>query len=114
MPLDQEMVENAKAREKPFRLLDERGLFLVMNLSGSKLWQFKYRFAGKDLWLPLGTYPEVTLEIAREKRDEARRLIGEGRSPSHELKAAKLWQRLEGRSSFKAVALDFIGKMDGR
>lgn len=114
MPLDELALKNAKPCEKPFKLWDRGSLCLVVSPSGSKLWRFKYRFAGKDQWLPLGAYPEVTLENAREKRNQARLLIHEGRNPSREQKAAELWQILDARNSFKSVALDFITKMGGR
>ena len=114
MPLDELTLKNAKPCEKPFRLWDGGSLCLLVSPSGSKLWQLKYCFAGKNQWLPLGAYPEVTLENAREKRNQALLLICEGRNPSREQKAAELWQILEARNSFKSVALDFITKMGGR
>lgn len=114
MPLDELTINNAKSREKRFSLSDERGLFLHVNPSGSKLWQIKYQFACKARQVSLGPYPEVTLEMAREKRDLALLQIREGRNPSHEIKATSLWQLLEARNSFKAVALDFIKEKGSR
>ena len=114
MPLDELALKNAIPCEKPFRLWDEGSLFLLVSPSGSKLWRLKYYFAGKNRCLPLGAYPEVTLDNAREKREQARQLIREGRDPSLEQKAAKLWQVLEAQNSFKSVALDFVTKMGGR
>ena len=114
MPLNELTIRSAKPREKPFKLADERGLFLLVNPSGSKLWRLKYRIAGKEQLLALGAYPEVTLKTAREKRDEARLLIRDGRNPTRERKAAKLRQMLEAQNSIKAVALDFITKMGKR
>ena len=111
MPLDDLTIRNTKPAEKPFKLSDERGLFLLINPSGSKLWRFKYRFAGKEQLLALGAYPEVTLKTARAKRDEARDIIRDARDPSFERKAAKQRQILEAQNAFKAVALDFITKM---
>ena len=114
MPLDDLTIRNTKPAEKPFKLSDERGLFLLINPSGSKLWRFKYRFAGKEQLLALGAYPEVTLKTARAKRDEARDIIRDARDPSFERKAAKQRQILEAHNAFKAVALDFITKMGRR
>jgi hypothetical protein len=111
MTLDDLTIRNTKPAEKPFKLSDERGLFLLINPCGSKLWRFKYRFAGKEQLLALGAYPEVTLKTARAKRDEARDIISDGRDPSFERKAAKQRQILEAQNAFKAVALDFITKM---
>ncbi len=114
MPLDDLKIRNTKPAEKPFKLADEKGLFLLVNPSGSKLWRFKYRFAGKEQLLALGAYPEVTLKTARAKRDEARLTIRDGRDPSSERKAAKQRQILEVQNAFKAVAIDFIDKMGRR
>jgi hypothetical protein len=88
MPLNEPTIRNAKPREEPFKLGDERGLFLLVNPSGSKLWRLKYRHADKEQLLALGAYPEVSLKIARAKRDEARMLIRDGRDPSRERKAS--------------------------
>jgi hypothetical protein len=89
MPLDDLTIRNLKPAAKPFKLADEKGLFLLVNPlpAGSKLWRLEYRFAGKEKLLALGNYPEVTLRKAREERDEARRVIREGRDPSVERKA---------------------------
>ncbi|MGB8868622.1 MAG: integrase arm-type DNA-binding domain-containing protein [Rhodomicrobium sp.] len=110
MPLTEAAIKAAKPREKPFKLSDEKGLFLLVNPSGSKLWRIKYRIAGKEQLLALGAYPDVTLKQARARRDESRSIIHNGRNPSAERKAAKQRQMLEAKNSFKAVALDFIAK----
>ncbi|MGC2628796.1 MAG: Arm DNA-binding domain-containing protein, partial [Rhodomicrobium sp.] len=60
MPLTEAAIKAAKPREKPFKLSDEKGLFLLVNPSGSKLWRIKYRIAGKEQLLALGAYPDVT------------------------------------------------------
>jgi Arm DNA-binding domain len=99
MPLDDLTIRNAKPREKPFKLFDEKGLFLLVNPVGSKLWRLKYPFAGKEKLLALGAYPEITLKTARTKRDQARLAISAGRDPSGERKAAKRRQALEAQSS---------------
>jgi integrase len=114
MPLDELTIRNAKPREKPFKLFDEKGLFLLVNPAGSKLWRLKYPFGGKEKLLALGAYPEITLKAARTKRDEARLAIREGRDPSGERKAAKRRQALEAQNAFRTVALEFIEKMGRR
>ncbi len=70
-----------KPKDKPFKVADDRGLFLLVVPSGGKLWRMKYRFAGKEKLLSFGSYPDVPLVRAREKRDEAscqRNLSGSG------------------------------------
>ena len=74
-------VRNARPREKAFKLSDEKGLYLLVETSGSKLWRLKYRFANKEKKLALGVYPEVTLAQARERQLEARRLLANGAIP---------------------------------
>jgi hypothetical protein len=64
MPLTDTAVRNAKKREKPAKLSDERGLHLLVSSVG-KYWRFDYRFAGKRKTLALGVYPDISLAIAQ-------------------------------------------------
>lgn len=68
-------INNTKPKDKPFKLYDEAGLFMQITPSGGKLWRFKYRYEGKEKLLAIGSYPEVTLASARERRDNARKLL---------------------------------------
>ena len=67
----------ARPREQSYKLYDERGLYLAVEPSGSKLWRFKFRYAGREKKLSLGSFPETSLQEARNKRDEARKQIEE-------------------------------------
>ena len=78
-----------KPREKPYKLADEKGLFLLIQPTGAKYWRFKYHFAGKEKLLAIGVYPDVSLANARNKRDEARKLIASDTDPSVAKKTAK-------------------------
>jgi integrase len=98
----------AKAGEKPVKLYDERGLFLLVMPNGGKWWRLKYRFEGKEKGLSLGTYPDTPLSSAREKRDEARRLIAQGIDPSADRQAAKASR--SDSNSFEAVAREWFVK----
>ncbi len=80
-------IRSAKPREKPFKLFDERGLFILVNPDGSRWWRFKYQFETREKLLSLGIYPDVPLRRAREKRDDARRLVADGVDPSARRKA---------------------------
>src|ERR1700683_71841 len=82
-------IRAAKPREKPYKLFDERGLYMLINRDGSRWWRFKYRFEGREKLLSLGVYPDVPLKRAREKRDEARRQVADGIDPSAKRKAEK-------------------------
>jgi hypothetical protein len=60
MPLSDTAVKNSKPKKKKFKIADERGLYLLVQVNGSKYWRFKYRFDGKEKLLALGVYPDVT------------------------------------------------------
>ncbi len=75
-------VKTAQAKEKDYKLSDEKGLYLLVRSSGRKYWKMKYRFAGKEKKLSLGVYPENSLKDAREGRDEARNLLKRNIDPS--------------------------------
>lgn len=79
MTLTDTQIRKVKSREKPFKLSDGKGLFLLINTNGSKLWRLKYRFVEKEKSLSVGIYPEVSLAQARKKRDEARQLLADGK-----------------------------------
>ena len=108
MPLNETAISDAKPREKPFKLLDGPWLYLVVNPSGLKFWRLEFHLRGKGKTLRLGDYPGVTLQAAREMRNDAQLAMREGRF--HEWKAARLWQRVETRNSFKSIALDFLAQ----
>lgn len=82
MPLNDSTIRSAKAPDRPRKLADEKGLFLLVSPNGSKLWRLKYRIAGKEKLLALGAFPDVSLKRARDRRDEARKLIADGIDPN--------------------------------
>src|SRR5437016_1413049 len=83
-------VRAAKPSDKPQKLFDEKGLFLLVNPVGSRLWRFKYQFQGKEKLLSLGKYPDTSLKKARDRRDECRRQLACGIDPSAERKGERL------------------------
>jgi len=85
-------IKAAKGRDKPYKLSDERGLFLLVTPQSQKWWRLKHRFEGKEKSLSLGVYPEVGLKLARERRDEARQLLLRGTYPSSRRQAEKISQ----------------------
>jgi integrase len=85
-------IRNAKARETPYKLADGGGLTLLVKPNGAKLWRFRYRFQGREKMLSVGSYPDTDLALARDNREEARKLLSRGIDPSAkrtEVKAAK-------------------------
>lgn len=82
-------IRTAKSLDKSYKLTDTHGLYLMVSTTGSRLWYFRYRFAGKESRLAFGAYPQVTLAEAREKRDAARKLLASDISPSQLRKTEK-------------------------
>jgi hypothetical protein len=75
-------VQNAKPKAKSYKLSDGYGLHLCIEPHGSKLWRFSYRFDNKEKMISFGSFPEVSLASARAKREDARKLIADGKDPS--------------------------------
>jgi integrase len=109
MALTDIAVKNAKAETKPLRLKDERGLYLEVRPEGGKWWRLRYWLNSKEGRLSLGTYPDVSLKMARERRDEARRLIAQGIDPSDARKAQKA-VTVEDENTFERVAREWFAK----
>ena len=82
-------VANTKPRGKPYKLADERGMYLLVKPDGARWWRFDYRRPGttKRNTLSLGTYPDVSLRQARERRDQSRKPIADGIDPGAKRKA---------------------------
>ncbi|MGE5539631.1 MAG: tyrosine-type recombinase/integrase [Gemmatimonas sp.] len=122
MPLTDAAIRAAKPSKKPVRLFDGGGLYLEIAPSGGKWWRLKYRFGGKEKRLSLGTYPEtplagrkdaktgVWMDGAREKRDQARRLLAQGIDPGEHRKATKRAKDGLTANSFEAVAREWFAK----
>jgi integrase len=97
-------IRSAKPKSKPYKVADGDGLYLLVNPNKSRWWRFKYRVDGKEKLLSLGVYPDVSLKLAREKRDEARKQLANGINPSEHRQATK-----QARAdSFKAVADEWL------
>ncbi|MGZ8910994.1 MAG: tyrosine-type recombinase/integrase [Methylococcaceae bacterium] len=108
MPLSDTAIKNAKPRnDKPFKLPDEKGLYLLITVAGGKWWRFDYRFAGKRKTLSMGVYPETTLKDARIKRDEARELIAKDIDPGENRKAVKSSKAESAANSFEVIAREW-------
>jgi integrase len=97
-------IRTAKPTEKPYKLFDGGGLYLLINPSGARWWRFKYRFGGKERGISLGVYPTVTLKDARDRRDDARRLVSKGTDPSAQRQTVKVSQT----ETFEKVAEEWL------
>ena len=111
MSLTEVAVKNAKAKTKPYKLADEKGLYLLVAVTGGKLWRMDYRFAGKRKTMALGTYPDVKAAAARDKRNEARTLLAAGVDPSENKKAQAKAKAALAANSFEVVAREWFAKM---
>ena len=109
MPLSDPAIKKAKPEAKPYKLTDEKGLFLLVNAAG-KYWRLAYRFGGKQKTLALGVYPDVPLTRAREKRDDARKLIADGIDPGELRKVNKTQRTERAANSFEAVTREWYAK----
>jgi len=107
MALSDTTCKNVKPKEKPFKLADEKGMFLLINTNGSKYFRFKYRFAGKEKTLALGVYPDTSLKSAREKRDEARGMLANSIDPGENRKAVKSSKAESAANSFEVIAREW-------
>lgn len=111
MPLTDTAIRNAKQSAKPFKLGDEKGLFLLVNPSGSKYWRLKYRFGGKEKSLSFGIYPDVSLKEARARRDSARALLSQRVDPAEQNKIERAKERDEQARQISATG--FLLDSDG-
>jgi len=110
MPLTHLKVERAKPKEKQYKLADERGMYLLIHPKGGKWWRLDYRYQGKRKTLSLGTYPDVSIKVARKKRDDARSILDGGVDPAYYRKLNKELRV----DSFEAVAREWFGKFRGQ
>jgi len=106
MPLTDILVRNAKPGPKAIRLKDERGLYLEVAPTGGKLWRLRYWIGSKENRISLGRYPDISLREARERRDEARKLIANGINPSESRKEQKA-EAVQDALTFEAVAREW-------
>lgn len=120
MALSDTRVRTAKPAEKPIKLFDSDGLFLLVqpvgkkSPKGSKWWRFKYRFGGKEKLTSFGTYPEISLSDARQRRDDARKLVANGVDPSEFKKEQKTAKIELTENCFEFVAREWLTKFSGK
>ena len=81
MPLSDIKIKNLKAEEKPYEVSDFEGLVILIKVSGSKSWRFKYRVDGKEKLLVIGDCPAHSLAQAKKARDAAKALLAQGHRP---------------------------------
>lgn len=110
MALTNTQCQNAKPKEKPYKLADGGGLTLLVNPNGAKYWRLRYYWLDKEKMLGLGVYPRLSLAQAREKREEAKKFMAQGIDPSAAKKQAKREAVMNAENTFEAVAREWHGK----
>lgn len=118
--LSEAKIRASRPKERAYKVFDERGLFMLVTPTGGRLWRFRYRMGGVEKLLSLGAYPDVPLKRAREKREDARKLVADGIDPSAKRQAeratrvetfeasAKEWLELQSKS-LAAETMDILG-----
>lgn len=96
--------------DKPYKMADEKDLYLEVDPSGGKYWRFKYRILSKEKRISLGVYPEVSLADARDARDDCRKLVAKGIDPSENRKALKEGRKGLAADDFETVAREWLTK----
>lgn len=108
MKLTDVAVRKAKPRTKPYKMADGGGLFMLVQPNSSKYWRLAYRFENKQKILALGVYSDVSLILARERREAARKLLATGIDPSENRKAKKRARLDSSENSFEVVAREWL------
>ncbi len=98
------VIKKAKPEDKPYKIADGGGMYLLIHPTGSKYWRFKYRFLGVEKTLALGVYPDISLADARERREQARKLLANDTDPNETKKEARRILQAATVNSFSALA----------
>jgi integrase len=110
MALTELQIKNAKAGQKVIKLSDGGGLQLWITPERKRYWRYAYRFEGKQRVYAIGVYPEIGLKAAREERDQAKRVLAEGRDPMAAKRQSKAGQAVSSAVTFEAVAEELLEK----
>lgn len=112
MALTVTAINAAKPKDKPYKLTDGLGLYLLVTEAGGRLWRMNYSFLKKQKTLSLGSYPEVSLAKAREKRSAAREALADGRDPAEVRKEKIREQRAKAEETFQAIADEWFTRLE--
>lgn len=93
-------IRKAKPGDKPQKMHDAQGLYLLLTPAGGKLWRYDYRWQGKRKTLALGRYPQLSLAAARQAREQARQQLEAGADPAQ----AKQQQKAKRHQTLQAWA----------
>jgi len=110
MPLSDIKIRNLKTKEKPCKVVDFEGLFILVKASGSKSWRFKYRLGGKEMLFVIGDYPAHSLAQARKARDSAKALLAQGIDPNEAKQEDKRIMEAAKGETFIKLGQAFLAK----
>ncbi|MDI3515890.1 MAG: hypothetical protein PWP40_3119, partial [Rhodocyclaceae bacterium] len=102
----------AKPKEQLYRLNDLRGLYLEVKPNGVKAWRYRFKLGGKGSWFALGDYPTVSLPEARDKCEEARKLVKQGINPVQHRQLERLKREQDSTNTFETVAKEWLALRD--
>ena len=108
MKLSDTAVRKAKPEAKSYKMADGGGMYLEVMPTGAKYWRLKYRYGGKEKRLAFGVYPDVSLAQARERRDDARKLLANSTDPSAVKQAQKTSKAELAENSFEVIAREWF------
>jgi len=111
MALTETRLRALKVKDKPYKVADQRGLYIEVTPSGGKLWRFRYRIGKVEKKLAIGSYPDISLKQAREATYEARHSVASGGDPAFEKRKQKIREEFLSAQTFEAVAREYIEQM---
>jgi integrase len=103
-------VRGSKPRETQYKLVDGNGLYVLIHPNGSKYWRYRFRLRGSESVFAIGQYPQVSLQQAREARDDARRAVKSGMNPAHERKLVAKKANAQAANTFIRVSMEWIAQ----
>jgi len=107
MALTDIKIKSLKPKAKPYKIAYGDGLHILVHPNGSKYWRLKYRYLGKERVMAIGVYPEITIQMAKDKKNDARQLLRDGKDPNTEKANKKRTARYNSNNTFSAVAKEW-------
>jgi integrase len=104
IPLSDKKIDKAQPQAKEVKMFDGGGLYILITPTGGKLWNMKFRFNGKEKKLSLGAYPALSLTDARQRREDAKKLLANGVDPGEMKKALKTASKDIATNTFESIA----------
>lgn len=111
MPLTDTALRKAKAADKPYRKTDSDGLYALIQPSGAIWWRLDYRLNGVRKTMSMGTYPDISLIVARERRNAARVKVAIGIDPVEDDKKQKRDRAAIREHTFGSVVADYLAHL---